>query len=119
MKSLRSFLGGLVAPWLAPGRSYEIEYRPGVMPHLMASNSTLLLHLLADTGNKNKHLRSREEFLPVMDVKVRIRVPEGRSVRGVSLLRAGQRLPANARNGWLDVTVPRVLIHEAVKVDLA
>ena len=79
----------------------------------------LLLHLLADTGNKNKHLRSREEFLPVVDIKVRIRVPQGRSVKSVSLLRSGQALPLALREGWLDVTVPRVWIHEAVRVDLA
>lgn len=118
MKRLRAFLGSLVSPWLAPGRSYEIEYRPGVMAHFMASREVLLLHLLADTGNKNKHLRSREEFLPVADVRVRIRVPRGRTVRAASLLRSGQKLPAAPRDGWLDVTVPRVFIHEAVRVDL-
>jgi hypothetical protein len=119
MKRLRTFLGGLVEPMLAPGRSYQIEYVSGVTPHFMASRDVLLLHLLADTGNKNKHLRTREEFLPVADVKVRIRVPQGRSVRSASLLRSGQGLPTTVRDGWLDVTVPRVLIHEAVKVDLA
>jgi hypothetical protein len=119
MKALRAFLGGLVEPLLGAGRSYRIEYVPGVTPHFMASRDVLLLHLLADTGNKNKHLRSREQFLPVADVKVRIRVPKGRSVKSASLLREGGRLPAAVRDGWLDVTVPRVLIHEAVRVDLA
>ena len=119
MKRLRSFFNDLVSPWLAPQRSYEIEYQPGVTPHLMASRDVLLLHLLADTGNKNKHLRSREEFLPVADVKVRIRVPQARSVKSASLLRSEQDLPLALRDGWLDVTVPRVWIHEAVKVDLA
>ena len=119
MRPLRQFLGGLVTPWLAPRRSYEIEYRSGVMPHFMASENVLLLHLLADTGNKNKHLRAREEYLPVSDVKARIRIPPGRTVRTVSLLRSGERLPGAARAGWLDATVPRVFIHEAVRVDLA
>ncbi|HKE23267.1 MAG TPA: beta-galactosidase trimerization domain-containing protein [Bryobacteraceae bacterium] len=119
MKVLRSFLGGLVTPWLAARRSYEIEYQPGLMPHLMASDNVLLLHLLADTGNKNKHLRIREEFLPVTDVKLRIRVPQGRTVRSVSLLRNGAALPRTVSAGWLNVTVPRVFIHEAVKVELA
>ncbi|MGA2268573.1 MAG: beta-galactosidase trimerization domain-containing protein [Bryobacteraceae bacterium] len=119
MKRLRSFFNDLVSAWLAPRRSYQIEYQPGVTPHFMASRDVLLLHLLADTGNKNKHLRSREEFLPVADVKVRIRVPQGRSVSSASLLRSGQALPSKPREGWLDVTVPRVWIHEAVKVDLA
>jgi hypothetical protein len=119
MKPLRVFLGGLVSPWLAPGRSYEIEYRPGLMPHFMASENTLLLHLLADTGDQDKHLRVREEFLPVTDVKARIRVPHGRTVSAVSLLRSGDRLPKTVREGWLDVTVPPVFIHEAVRADLA
>jgi len=66
MKSLRAFFDSLL-------------YQPGVMAHFMASKDALVLHLLADTGNKNKHLRSREEFVPVTDVKVRIGVP--RAVR--------------------------------------
>lgn len=119
MKRLREFLGALFEPWLAPERLYQIEYQPGVTPHLMVSRDVMLLHLLADTGNKNKHLRAREEFLPVVDIKVRIRVPQGRSVRSASLLRSGQQFPVAIRDGWLDVTVPRVMIHDAVRVDLA
>ena len=120
MKRLRQLFAELLEPWLAPDRSYEIEYQSGVMPHLMVSSDVLLLHLLANTGNKNKHLRIREEYLPVMDVKVRIRIPQGRAVRRVSLLRAGDALPAAPVNsGWLEVTVPRVFIYETVKVELA
>ncbi len=119
MKRLRALFDTLLSPWLAAQRSYEMEYRSGVMPHFMASRDALVLHLLADTGNKNKHLRSREEFLPVLGVKVRIRVPQGRTVRAVSLLRAGTAVAAAARNGWIEVTAPRVFVHEAVKVDLA
>ena len=117
MKSLRAFFDSLLSPYLAARRSYEIAYQPGVMPHFMASRDALVLHLLADTGNKNKHLRSREEFLPVNGVKVRIRVP--RAVRSVSLLRSGEKLSAKPENGWLDLTVPQVLIHEAVLIELA
>jgi hypothetical protein len=119
MKRLRAFLATLVDPVLAPHRTYEIEARSGVMPHLTATRDTLLLHLLADTGNKTKKLRIREEFLPVENVKVRIRVPEGRTVKSLSLLRSGANLSARAVSGWLDVTVPKVLIHEAVRVDLS
>jgi Beta-galactosidase trimerisation domain len=119
MPPLRAYLGRLIEPWLAAGRSYGVQFRAGVMPHFMASRDVLLLHLLADTGNKNKHLRSREWFLPVTDIGARIRVPRGRTVRAVTLMRAGSRLPAEVREGWLEVTVPRVFIHEAVRVDLA
>ncbi len=119
MQVLRKYLGGLMEAWLAPGRSYQVEFRPGLMPHFMASENVLLLHLLADTGDKDKHLRVREGFLPVTGVKARIRVPQGRAVRTVSLLRAGERLAAAPRGGWIEVTVPRVFVHEAVKVELA
>ncbi len=119
MQRLRAYLGTLIDPILAPHRTYEMERHSGVTPHLAASSDTILLHLLADTGNKTKKLRIREEFEPVENIRTRIRIPQGRAVRAVSLLRSGQKLAALPRAGWLDVTVPRVLIHEAVRVDLA
>jgi hypothetical protein len=119
MQALRSYFDTLLSPWLAAKRRYRMAFIPGVMPHWMASNNTLVLHLLADTGDKNKHLRVREQFLPVTDLKVRVRVPEGRTVRAVSLLRSGQTIAANTQSDWLELTVPHVLIHEAVRVDLA
>jgi hypothetical protein len=119
MKRLRTFLGSLIDPMVRADKTYEVAHQSGLMPQLMASRDTILLHLIADTGNKTKKLRIREEFLPVLDVKVRVRVPDGRSVRSVSLMRAGTKLAAATRDGWVEVTVPRVLIHEAVRVDLA
>jgi hypothetical protein len=119
MKRLRTYLGSLIDPMLGAHKMYEVAHQSGLMPQLMASRDTILLHLIADTGNKTKKLRIREEFLPVLNVKVRVRVPDGRSVRSVSLMRAGTTLSSATRDGWVEVTVPRVLIHEAVRVDLA
>ena len=119
MKRLREFLATLIDPVLAPHRTYECPFRSGLLPHLTATKDTILLHLLADTGNKTKKLRIREEFLPVENVAARIRVPEGRSVKSVSLLRSGASLPARTAAGWIEVTVPKILIHEAVRVDLS
>jgi hypothetical protein len=76
MKALLTYFQSLRSPYLAAKRSYEIVPQPGVMPHFIAPN-----------------LSRCEEFLPVADVKVRIRAPL--------------------------ITVPRVLIHEAVLVELA
>lgn len=118
MKRLRAFFDTLVSPWLTPTRRYEMKFTPGVMAHYMASRDTILLHLLADTGNKNKHLRVREEYLPVENIHLRIRIPEGRAPKSVSLLRAGDTLEAGNARGWVETTVPRVLIHEAVRIDL-
>jgi hypothetical protein len=117
MPILRTSFGKLFEPYLAAKRSYMLEYQPGVTPHFMASKDTLVLHLLADTGNKNKHLRPREGFLPVTDVKLRIRAP--RAPKSVSLLRSGEKLVFTPRDGWIELIVPRVLVHEAVRLDFA
>lgn len=118
MKRLRAYFGSLIEPLMKEHRTYQVEWRSGVLPHFTASRDTLLLHLLADTGDKFKKLRAREEFLPVENVKVRVRIPHNRTVQSVSLLRAGDTLSAVPREGWIEVIVPRVLIHEAVRVDL-
>lgn len=117
MKRLRTCFDTLVAPWLADERRYRMDYQSGVMPHFMASGDTLVLHLLADTGNKNKHLRARGEFVPVA-VRVAVKIPKGRSVPSATLLRAGTKLNITPRDGWLEVAIPRVLIHEAVEINL-
>jgi len=119
MERLRTYWDSLLAPWLSAHRSYEVEYRPGLTPHWMESENTVVLHLLADTGNKTKHLRIREGYLPEEAVKVKIALPRGRKARAVSLLRAGQALSPGSAGGFLQVTVPRVFVHEAVRVDLA
>jgi hypothetical protein len=85
----------------------------------MASRDTLLLHLVADTGNKSKKLRIREESLPFENIHVCVRVPDGRSVSGVSLMRAGTKFGTSTRGGWVELTAPRVLVYKAVRVDLA
>jgi hypothetical protein len=119
MKRLRTYLGSLIEPLMAAHRTYEVEWQSGVLPHFTASRDTLLLHLLADTGNKFKKLRAREEFLPVDNVKVKIRIPHGRTAKAVSLLRDGSSVRAAVQGEWIAVTVPRVFVHEAVRVDLS
>jgi hypothetical protein len=97
-----------------------MEARSGVLPHLMATKDTILLHLLADVGNKTKHLRIREEFESVEDVKVKIRVPQSRRAKGIMQLRSGFPLFDFAQtDGWVNVTVPKIHIHEVLQVDLA
>ena len=53
-----------------------MEFIPGVTPHLMASDRCIVLHLLADIGDKNQHLKTREHFLPAENITVRLRVRE-------------------------------------------
>ncbi len=119
MDSIRLFFGTMFDRWLATRRSYEVPFRRGLMPHFTASADTLLLHFLADTGNRTDQMPSCATFEPVTNVKVRLRIPEGRGVRSVRLLRAGRDVPATHRGDWIELTVPRVLVYEVVAVDLA
>lgn len=120
LKILRTWWGGLFNSLLGGARRpYEFEYRPGLMPHLVVGRDSLVLHLLADTGNKWKQSRTREDFLPIVDVPVRIRIPEGRQARRVSLLRASEDVPFVLDASSVILKVPRILVHEAVHVELA
>jgi hypothetical protein len=119
MEPLRAYFASLLDPILGEFRTYEVEFRLGLMPQFAASRDTLLLHLLADTGNVWKELPAREQFLPVTNIRVRVRVPQGRDVKSVSLLRTEQSPKWAVRDGWVELTVPRVLIHEVVRVELA
>lgn len=106
-------------PLLASSRPYEVDFRQGLMPEYTASEDTLLLHLIADTGNIWKKLLVEETFLPVENVRVRIRVAANRRVRSVTLMWSKVPAPWTLKDGWVELTVPRIQIYEAVRVDLA
>ncbi len=57
------------------------------------------------------------ELIPVGEQTVRLRVPEGRQVSAVRLLRAGCAPDVRQTNGTLTVRVPSILDHEVVAVD--
>jgi hypothetical protein len=58
------------------------------------------------------------EFMEVGAQVVRVRLPEGASVKSVRLLRAEQEVGAEVDQGVLAVVVPGVLDHEVVAIDL-
>ena len=59
------------------------------------------------------------EFIPVGAQRVRVRLPEGKRSKKVQLLVAGGA-PARVeeRAGVLELTVPSILVHEVVAIDL-
>src|SRR5208337_1006777 len=117
-ESLRAYFHSLLEPILASSRTYELEFRPGLMPQFASSPNTLLLHLLANTGNIWKKLLVQEEFLPVKNVRVRLRLPQGRSAKSVALMWSGVAPSWNVRDGWVELTVPQVQVYEVIRVDL-
>lgn len=58
------------------------------------------------------------EFLPVGEQKVRMKVPAGTTPRGVRLLVANRTVTSRRDGEWLEVTVPTILDHEVVAVEL-
>ncbi len=118
MAVIRDYLASLLDPMIGQFRHYQVAPRPGLMAHYTVSGNSLLLHLLANTGNKWKKLRQREEYLPIADIKARIRVPAGRKVRAVELLRAGGAAEYSRKDDWLEVSLPQVTIHELIQVEL-
>jgi hypothetical protein len=88
------------------------------MPQFASSPDTLLLHLLANTGNIWKKLLVQEEFLPVKNVRVRLRLPQGRTAKSVALMWSGAAPAWSVRDGWVELTVPQVQVYEVIRVDL-
>ena len=83
----------------------------------MASRECIVLHLLADVGDKDHLSKARERFFPVEDVHVSLRVPG--NIKAVTLMRSGTAAEFARDGEWINVTVPRVLVYEAIRVDLA
>jgi hypothetical protein len=88
------------------------------MAEFAASAETLILHLMADTGNIWKKGLVQETFLPVENVRVRIRVPANRRVGSVALMWSNSAVEWTDKDGWVELTVPRIHIYEVVRVDL-
>jgi len=109
----------LVDPFLAPTRPYELDFRQGLMAEYAVSKDTLLLHMLADTGNIWKKRLVQEMFVPLESVRVRIRVPAKRQVRAVELMWDKTAVHWTTEDSWVQLTVPRIHIYEVVRVDLA
>jgi hypothetical protein len=57
------------------------------------------------------------EFIPLGEQTVRLRLPEGKAVAGVHLLRAGTTPEVRHEAGAVSVRVPSILEHEVVAID--
>jgi hypothetical protein len=58
------------------------------------------------------------ELVPIPAQQVKLRLPAGAKARKVQLLASGVIPRTQEANGWLTVTVPSILDHEVVAVDL-
>jgi hypothetical protein len=115
LRSMVEYLGG-GAP-----QAFRLLAPRGVYGVLrQATSGDMLLWLLANVGFKDAAAGlMRQEFVPVSNVEVAIRVPEGRQPKGVRLMRADRPLPHSLETGYVIVTIPSLHIAEVVHLELA
>jgi hypothetical protein len=119
--SLRRMLGSMVR-YLADDAPlpFHLTAPVGVYGILRrAPNGDLALWILANVGFKDAAVgRMRQDYVPVSNVEVRIRVPEGRKVQSVELVREGQSSLFTREGDYVVITLPVVHIAELVHLAL-
>jgi Hypothetical glycosyl hydrolase 6/Beta-galactosidase trimerisation domain len=120
--SLRRMLGSMVR-YLANDAPppFMIDAPRGVYGVLrQTADSDLVLWILANVGFKDADIgRMRQEFVQLSSLKVKVLVPQGRSVKTVHLVRSGQNVPFTVENGYASVEIPSVHVAEIVHLELA
>ena len=121
VRSVRELLASIVH-YLGGGEPlpFKLQAPRGVYGVLRrAVNGDLVLWVLANVGFKDAARgRMRQEFTPVGEVEVRIRVPEGRGVKGMELIRARQTVSHRLEEGYAVATLPTLHIAEIVHLEL-
>ena len=59
------------------------------------------------------------ELIPISAQQVKVRLPQGARVKRVQLLSNSKPIPGKTAGGFLSVTVPTILAHEVIAIDLA
>lgn len=121
VKSTGSLLRSMVE-YLAGGapQPYRLTAPMGVYGLLrMAPQGDPVLWVLANVGFKDSAAgRMRQQYVPVTDVEVGVRIPDGRKVKEMRLIRAGTRIPFKEDAGYAVGMIPKVHIAEIVHLAL-
>jgi hypothetical protein len=91
---------------------------PGVLDvAIWRQKNSLTIHLVNLT-NPMMMKGPVRELIPIGEQKVRVRLPDGHHARRVRLLAAGTNPRIQHGNAELTITVPSILDHEIVAIDL-
>jgi hypothetical protein len=93
------------------GAPVSIEGQGLVEVFAWETEAGFAVHVLNYT-NPNVHRGWVREFYPIGEQKVSIRLPQGRHVTRVELLRAGRDIPFRAAGGIVEFTIPSVDDYE-------
>ena len=114
LQSIVQYLSGGVA------QPFQLKAPEGVYGVLRRSTEgDLVLWVLANVGFKDAAAgRMRQTYVPVTDVELGIRVPEGRRAKEVRLVRANRQVSFREENGYVVGHIPTLHIAEIVHVVL-
>jgi hypothetical protein len=91
---------------------------PGLLDVTVWRQKTSMTVHLVNLTNPMTMKGPFRELIPSPPQQVRVRIPEGRKARGVHLLAAGTQPAVREEAGYVALTVPPVLDHEVVAIDL-
>jgi hypothetical protein len=98
--------------WLLTGEAPVTVEGPGVIETFAwETEPGFAVHVLNYT-NPAMHRGWIREFFPIGAQKVRMRLPAGRRVTRVELLRAETTIPFHLTNGFIEFTIPKVVDYE-------
>lgn len=115
LRAMVEYLGGGLPP------PYKLKAPQGVYGVLRrARNGDFVLCVLGNVGFKDAAVRQmRQEYNSLQEVEVAIPIPEGRQVKGMRLIRAGQASSFKEEEGYAVGTIPTLHIAEAVHLAVA
>jgi hypothetical protein len=91
---------------------------PGVLDvTIWRQKNSLTVHLVNLT-NPMMMKGPYRELIPVGEQTVRLRLPKGKKAKKIQLLRSQQTSHAKEADGYLTITVPTILDHEVIAIDL-
>ena len=122
VRSLRTVLASTVR-YLARDSHppFTIDAPRGVYGVLrQTSGGDLVLWVLANIGFKDaSNGRMRQEFVALSNIPARILLPEGRTAKGVHLVRSQQSVPFVTKDGYVAAVIPSLHAAEIVHVELS
>jgi hypothetical protein len=97
---------------------YSLMAPASLISNLMVKENHMVLHLTNWTGNKfEKPLRNEYYLAPVENVRVQIRIPDGKKVEKVSTL-VKTKFKKKINGHTVEVILPRIEAYQAVVVEL-
>ncbi|MDR3699667.1 MAG: beta-galactosidase trimerization domain-containing protein [Candidatus Sulfopaludibacter sp.] len=103
--------------WVLHGESpVTIEGSGVVEAFVWETEPGFAIHVLNYT-NPNMHRGWIREYYPIGEQKVKMKLPPGRRVTRVELLRSERAVPFRVTGGELEFTIPRVVDYEVAAVE--